>query len=49
MRYAFEDHVAPGMGSGDWLTVWMVAEMLAMEVFLEVAARRKSLQPVSGW
>ncbi len=43
MRCAVQYHVAPGMGARDWLTVGMVAEMLAMEVLLEVAASRKSL------
>lgn len=29
------DHIAPGMGARDWLTVRTVAEMLAVKVFLE--------------
>ena len=45
---AVQDHVAPGMGARDWLTVWMVAEMLAMEVLFEVAASRESLQAIGG-
>ncbi len=49
IHYAFEDHVASGVGTRDRLTVWMVAEMLAMEVLLQVAARRERLQPFKVW
>lgn len=48
MHCAVQGHVAPGMRARYQLTVRMVAKMLAMEVLLEVAARRESLQPVSG-
>ena len=48
MHYAVQDHVALGMGTHDWLTVRMVAKMLAMEVLLEVAASRESLQAITG-
>ena len=48
MYYAVQDHVAPGMGIHDWLTVRMMAKMLAMEVLLEVAASRESLQVITG-
>ena len=48
MHFASQFDVAPGMGARDWLTVWMVAEMLAMEVLLEVAASRECLQAISG-
>ena len=48
MHYAVQDHVAPGMGTHDWLTVRMVAKMLMMEVLLEVAASRESLQVITG-
>ena len=48
MHCAVQDHVALGMEARNWLTIRMVAEMLTMEVLLEVAARRESLQPVSG-
>ena len=46
--YAVQDHAAPGMGTHDKLTVRMVAKMLAMEVLLEVAASRESLQAITG-
>ena len=48
MHYAVQDHVAPGMGTRDWLTVRMVAKMLTMEVLLKVAASRESLQVITG-
>ena len=42
-----QDHVAPRMGARDWLTIRMVAEMLAMEVLFEVAASRESFQAIT--
>ncbi len=48
MHFAVQGNVAPGMGTYDRLTVRIVAEMLAMEVLLEVTARRESLQAISG-
>lgn len=41
---AVEDHVAPGVGARNRLTVRMMAEMLAMEILLEIAVTRESLQ-----
>ena len=49
MHCAGQDHVALGVGTRDLLTVRMVAEMLAAEVLLEVAARREGLQPFNVW
>ena len=46
---AVEDHVAPGVGARNRLTVWMMAEMLAIEVLLEIAATPESLQANSIW
>ena len=43
LHFARQFDVAPGMGARDWLTVWIVAEMLAMEVLPEVATSRESL------
>ena len=40
---AVQHHIAPGMGTRDWLTGRMVAEMLAVEVLLEVATSRECL------
>ena len=48
MHCAVQDHIAPGMGARDWLTVWMVAEMLAMDVLLKVASSCESLLAISG-
>ncbi|KAI4089535.1 MAG: hypothetical protein L6R37_008028, partial [Teloschistes peruensis] len=48
MHCAVQDHVAPGIGARDRLTVGMVAEMLAMKMLLEVAASRECLQAISG-
>jgi len=42
-----QDRVALGMRARDRLTFRMVAKMLAMEVSLEVTARRKGLQSIS--
>ncbi len=47
IHYAFEDYVAPGVGARNRLTVWMMTEMLAVEVLLEVAATRERLQSLS--
>ena len=44
MLCAIQADVAPRMGARDRLTVRMVAKMLAMEMLLEVAARRECLQ-----
>ena len=49
MHCPIQDQVASGMGTGNRLTVRMVAKMLAMEVLLEVAARRGGLQLIKGW
>ena len=46
---AFEDHVAPGMGARNRLTVWMMTEMLAMEMLLEITATRERLQAFDIW
>ena len=45
--YAFEDYVAPRVGVRNRLTVWIITEMLAVEVLLEVAATRERLQSLS--
>lgn len=36
------------MGARDRLTVWVVAEMLALKMLFEVAATRESLLAISG-
>ena len=48
MHCALQDHVASGIRARDRLTVGIVAEMLAMEVLLKVAASRECLQAISG-
>ena len=48
MYGAIQDNVAPGMGTCDCPTGRMVAEMLAMEVLLEVASRCESFQSISS-
>ena len=48
MHFARQCDVGPWMGARDWMIVKMVAEMLAMEVLLEVAGSRESLQAITG-
>ena len=48
MHCALQGYVASGIETRDRLTVGMVAEMLTMEVLLEVAASREYLQAISG-
>ena len=43
IHFTCKGNVAPGMGARDWLTLWMVAEMLAVEVLLKIATSRESL------
>lgn len=43
MHCVIQNRIALVMGTHNWLNVWIVAEMLAMEVLLEVAASRESL------
>ena len=43
---AVQGNVATGMRTCNRLMVWMVAEVLAMEVLLEVAATSESLQAI---
>lgn len=47
MRFASQGNVAPGIGIHDRLTIRMVAEMLAMEVLLKVAATSESPQAIN--
>jgi len=47
MHFASQGNVAPGMGTHDRLTVRIVAEMLAMEVLLKVAATGESPQAIN--
>ena len=45
---ALQGHVVSGIGARDRLIVGMVAEMLAMEMLLKVAASREYLWAISG-
>ena len=47
MHFASQFDIAPGMGARNGLTLWMVAEMIAMEVPFEVAANRESFQAIT--
>ncbi len=47
VHYAFQGSFAPGMRTRNRLMVRMVAEMLTMEMLLQVAAAGKSLQAIS--
>jgi len=46
MHFAVQGYVASGMGTHDRLTVRMMAEMLSMKVFFEVAATGESPQAI---
>lgn len=46
VHYAVQGNVATGMRTGNRLMDRMVAEVLAMEVLLEVAATSESLQAI---
>jgi len=48
MHCAVQDHLAPEVGARDWLALFIVGEMLMIEVLLKVAATRESLQAING-